>query len=270
MLEQEEILQQVEWLLSEGEPEKASQLCRRGLKRYPRNHELWLLLGDSLLDSGLPSQADRAFKNASEIRKHWSLPLAKRAEALLMEGRLRFARTLSNRAYETDRDCAHSTYLKGMILDVEGRWDVARFFYYRAARLDPEGYFPPVAIAFEKFSSLALEVLEVLGTSPGMKVIRNTRWEILPEVEPQRSEMKDVSPIAPCVILHGEPGEPEDILDHSEAWRGFIFWRNVIRQCRTVDELKEHLILVLQEELIHLEHILDDACLSEEDPDLPF
>jgi len=249
VLEHDEILEQVEWLLSEGEPEKATQLCRRGLRRYPRDHVLWFLLGDSLLDTGQLNQADKAFKNAHEIRANWALPLAKRAEAMAMDGRLSFARSLADKAYEMDRNCPHSSYVLGLLLDLEGRYDEARFFFYRATRLDREGYFVPTSVPLATFETMVKEVLDHFReTSLEDPRLMDIDWEVCPVVDTRRKELAEVSPVTTCIIVE-TPAPVGSRAGTETALKGFMFWNNNVRLCRDVSELREQIFLSLSDEL---------------------
>lgn len=250
MLEYEEIVQQVEWLLNEGEPEKATLLCRRGLRRFPRDAELWFLLGDSLLESGRLAPAEKAFKNAFEIRGAWPLALAKRAEALITLNRLRFAQELGEKAYELDRDCPHCSYVKGLLHDIAGDHDVARFFFRRAAKIDSDGYFNPVVVSSRQFHQLVkgavAQIREAAAENPEAAAIQ---WQILGRVHEEIPELAGISPLAACYI--SVPKAAEGAADNPcpRNLKGYLFRSNIVRMCRDLQELASQIHFCLMDEI---------------------
>lgn len=250
--DRDELLEHVEWLLNEGEPERAWMLCKRGLRRFPKDPELWFCLGDSLLESGRFASSDKAFRRACELRPGWAFPMAKRAESLLMLGRVRKAAELAEQAHETDRDLPHSSYVKAIIHDVEGDDDAAYFFYRRAQRLSPDDYFAPAQVPYERFMKEFDASLKHLHSACCMtEQIESTRWLVLERVDHSIPELKKLQPMALCHLETGPvPADAEDgpgALPPIET--GFIFRRNIARICRTPDDISTQIYFSVLDEL---------------------
>ncbi len=260
MLNHDDFLDHIEWLLNEGETDRATALCRKGLRRFPKDQQLWYLLGDSLLDSGKLSQAEEAFKNASEIKSDWALPLAKRAETLAAMGQTRKAEGLALKSYSMDRDNPYTNFVRAILYELAGEYDIALFFYRRAERLDPEAYFAPVVVNHEEFME-AFEVAreQLKDSSLDLGDLDEIRWLVLERVDEEIPELKRVSPMAPCHFVATDDGRDvddeflEDDLDIPREPRvvelGFVFKRNILRVCRNKEDLYTQIYLCLLEEL---------------------
>jgi len=250
--DRDELLEHVECLLNEGEPERAWMLCKRGLRRFPKDPELWFCLGDSLLESGRFGSSDKAFRRACELRTNWAFPMAKRAEALLMQGRVRKAADLAELAHEADRDLPHSSYVKALIHDVEGDEGAAYFFYRRAQKLSPDEYFAPARVSYERFMKEFDAALKHLNSACCMtEQIEGTRWLVLERVDHSIPELKKLQPMALC-HLETKPA-PENTEDGPSELplieTGFIFRRNIERICRTADDICTQIYFSILDEL---------------------
>ena len=258
MLDRDELLEHVEWLLNEGEAERAWALCKRGLRRYPRDAELWVYMGDSLVDSDRLKDADRAFRRAADLKSDWAIPVAKRAEVQLITGHLRRASNLADRSHELDRDLPHASYVKAICAELMDEHDVAHFWYRRAQRLNQDRYFAPPRVSHEQFIKefhAALEHLRDGGLFAQM--IATTRWEVLPKVETSRTELAEVSPMAEChfVLAEGDSvGEEASELQPGDEAQplvtvGYVFAGNIVRNCRNEEDIYTQIYVCLLEEL---------------------
>jgi len=246
------LIEHLEYLLNEGEPERAWNLCRRGLRRYPRDPDLWLFLGDSLVDSRRLVDADKAFRKAVELRPDWGIPLAKQAEVQLMEGNLERAVRLAEEAHELDRSLAHASYLKGICLELAGQEDGSAFWYHRAHRLQPEQYFVPARISQQRFTAEFVDVLDglrqqgIIGDG-----LDQGSWTVLDRVDPDNPDLAGVSLLSFCHLVK-KPGSRRrgGRVRRDAAWveRGYLFRRNNIRECRTPDDLNMQLYVAISDE----------------------
>lgn len=249
--DREELLEHVEWLLNEGEPERAWLLCKRALRRFPRDAHLWFYLGDSLLDSGRYVAADKAFKRSADLRPQWAFSVAKRAEAHLMLGNMDLARDYADKAHAQDRDLAHASYIRAIVYELDGAQDTAHFFYRRAHRLNPDDYFAPVRTTRRHFKrEMALAIQHMKDSNVTLASITDTRWLLLDRPDHRIPELADVSPLA-CsfLVACSEQSEDEDDVGLRRVETGFIFRRNIERLCRAFEDVYTQIYVSILDEL---------------------
>lgn len=253
MLDRDELIEHLEFLLNEGEPERAWNLCRRGLRRYPRDPDLWLFLGDSLVDSRRLVDADKAFRKAAELRSDWGVPVAKRAEVQLMEGNLEPAVRLADSAHDLDRNLAHASYLKGICRELAGQEEEAGFWLHRAHRLQPDQYFLPARIAPQRFMAEFVDVLDglrqqgIIGESLDL-----AKWEVCDHVDADNPDLVGISLLSYCHLVkkggvRRRGGRSKREVAPVE--KGYLFRRNNIRECRTPEDLNVQLYVAISDEI---------------------
>jgi tetratricopeptide (TPR) repeat protein len=252
VLDRDELLEHVEWLLNEGESERAWMLCKRGLRRFPKDAELWVFMGDSLVDSGRLAEADKAFRRGHEVSQDWAIPLAKRSEVHLMLGNLPQARLFADEAHELDKDLPHASYIRAVCFEMEGSEDVAHFWYRRAQKLNPDQYFIPVKQPRRLFmKDFRAAVEHLVNGGLFSTAVEKTRWKVHDKVDRGNRLLRDVSPMAYVHLIPQEvPGEVsgEDVTIRV----GFIFRQNILRDCRCVDDVYSQVYVSLLEELERL------------------
>jgi len=257
VLERDELIEHVEHLLSEGEPERAWALCRRGLKKFPRDADLWICLGDSLFEAARLDDAFKAFRKASEIKPQWAVPVARRAEILVVQGQLGAAREHAELAHSLNKDLAHASYAMALCCDLEGTDGVADFWYHRAHKLSPDRFYAPARVDNDTFRREFRRVLEHLRESPEYgRFLRGGQWMLKDRVERNLPDLSSLSPVTHCHLVSEEsiPG------DEGDSWgptliRGYIFRRNILRGCRTQEDLYDQISVSILEQI-------DDLSLS--------
>ena len=232
MLDRDELLEHVEWLLNEGESERAWKLCKRGLRQFPKDAELWLFLGDSYFEADRFPDAEKAFKRAAEIDPEWADPQARRAELELARGDFETARTLAEQAHNRDRDSAHASFVLGICNELDDAPEVARFWYHRARRLQPDGYFVPLAAGLATFDEALAQAMEQLSSSSSGEHLPGSEWTVLPQVDAARTDLAAISPLTRCHIVSGRStGRKPAVL------RGYLFTGNILRDCRSQSDV---------------------------------
>jgi tetratricopeptide (TPR) repeat protein len=245
VLDRDELLEHVEWLLNEGEAERAWMLCKRGLRRYPKDGELWLFLGDSLFDSDRLQEADRAFRRVAEIEPAWAIPFAKRAEVHLMLGNVQRAREMVDEAYKRDPDLPHASYVRAICYELEGNLDTARFFYHRSRHLQPDQYFPPVPCTNELFAeSFDAALAHLLDVDAFARSLTHTNWVVCDAVDREDPALKGVSPMMYCFLVPDQADAEEP-----QVVTGYVFRRNILRECRTMDDVDTQIYVSIMDEL---------------------
>jgi tetratricopeptide (TPR) repeat protein len=247
-------MEHLEFLLNEGEPERAWNLCRRGLRRYPRDPDLWLFLGDSLVDSRRLGDADKAYRKAAELRSDWGVPVAKQAEVRLMEGNLTAAFSLSEQAHDLERNLAHASHLRGVCCELAGREEEAAFWFHRAHRLQPEHFFVPARITAQRFMAELVDVLDGLRQQGIIgEGLDPANWVVLDEVDPGNPDLEGVSLLSFCHIVRKPAGRrragARSKREAGTIERGYLFRRNNVRECRTPEDLNVQLYVAISDEV---------------------
>ncbi len=246
-------MEHLEFLLNEGEPERAWNLCRRGLRRYPRDPDLWLFLGDSLVDSRRLTDAEKAFQKVVELRPEWGVPVAKQAEVRLMEGDIQAAMRLASEAHDLDASLAHASHLRGICSELSGQEDEATFWFHRARHLQPEHYFVPARITSQRFQTEFMDVLDGLRQQGIIdEGLDHSKWEILDKVEPENPDLAGVSLLSFCHVVRKPAGRRRGgraSRDGGPVVRGYLFRRNNIRECRVPEDLNVQLYVAISDEL---------------------
>jgi len=233
----DEVLDRVDWLLEEGEPEEARRLCRRAIRQHARDERIWIAYGDALSETGRFRYALKAYERGSELAPDWALARARRAEALLEVGRVSDAEESVSVALELDRDDGHASFVRAMVYEFLGRDDLADFWYRRAARLDPENYFRPHHTTWDLFSAAAGEAVSML---PFQAAEALSGRELRVRELPSRTSRGVESILRMCetVLSAVDVGGP----------RIYLYKRNIERVCRDRHDMVEQIYLTLLNE----------------------
>lgn len=233
----DEVLDRVDWLLEEGEPDKARRLCRRAIRQHGREERLWIAYGDSLSEGGRFREALKAFERGAELAPSWALAHAKCAEALLEVGRVEAAEESVSLALALDRDDGHASFVRAMVHEFMGRDDLADFWYRRAARLDGDNYFRPHRTSWERFSAAAGEAVSMLPPQ-ATRALGGRKLRV--RELPSRTSRGLESILRMCETVRGTGEE--------EGPRTYLYRRNIERVCRDRHDLVEQIYLTLLNE----------------------
>ena len=233
----DEVLDRVDWLLEEGEPDKARRLCRRVIRKHAKDERLWIAYGDSLSEAGRFREALKAYERGADLVPSWALAQAKRAEALLEVGRVTEAEGAVEAALELDRDDGHASFVRAMVFEFLGKDDLGDFWYRRAAKLDLENYFRPHRTTWDRFRVAVSEAVSMLPPQAARALGgRKLRVRELPSRTSRGSE----SILRMCEIVRG--------VDDEEGSRTYLYRRNIERVCRDQFDLVEQIYLTLLNE----------------------
>lgn len=233
----DEVLDRVDWLLEEGEPEKARRLCRRAIRQHGRDERLWIAYGDSLSEGGRFREALKAYERGAELAPGWALAQAKRAEALLEVGQVEEAERAVDAALALDRDDGHASFVRAMVYEFLGKDDLADFWYRRAARQDAENYFRPHRTSWDRFSTAAGEAVGMLPAQAARALGgRKLRVRELPSRTSRGAE--SILRMCETVRAVGDEDGP----------RTYLYRRNIERVCRDQFDLVEQIYLTLLNE----------------------
>jgi tetratricopeptide (TPR) repeat protein len=233
----DEVLDRVDWLLEEGEPEKARRLCRRAIRQHGKDERLWIAYGDSLSEGGRFREALKAYERCVELAPDWALAQAKRAEALLEVGQVDEAEGAVEAALALDRDDGHASFVRAMVYEFLGRDDLADFWYRRAARQDTENYFRPHRTTWEHFSAAAGEAVSMLPAQAA-RALGGPKLRV--RELPSRASRGAESILRMCETVRA--------VGDGEGARTYLYRRNIERVCRDQFDLVEQIYLTLLNE----------------------
>ena len=233
----DEVLDRVDWLLEEGEPDKARRLCRRAIRQHPKDERIWIAYGDSLSEVGRFRDALKSYERGSDLAPKWALAWAKRAEALLEVGRITEAEDAVASALDMDRDDGHASFVRAMVLEFLGLDDQADFWFRRAARLDADNYFRPHRTTWDHFRAAAGKAVAMLPTQAA-KALGGRKLRV--RELPSRTSRGTESVLRMCEAVRPSDGE--------DGPRIYLYRRNIERVCRDRFDLVEQIYLTLLNE----------------------
>lgn len=239
----QELLETIDGLLDDGQPEAAEKVARGALKVSPTEWSLWMALGQSLSERGRFRQAAKAFLNAvSSEDGNQACALTSWAQCEVECGDLVAAQDLVEAALRNDPDYPHASFVRAFLYEFGLRDDAAEFWYFRAAKLDPESFFKPLRLdplAFDQAVDAAIERLpeQYKSLMPGFRV----RSRLLPPLSPRRRKCTVLSPGETRPSRPGERDAARPVI--------YVYQRNLERMCKSRDELDSEIVLFLEEEL---------------------
>jgi len=238
----DELLDRVDWLLEEGEPDKARRLCRRGIRQHAEDERIWIAYGDSLSEGGRFREALKAYERGAELAPCWALAQAKRAEALLEVSRVEDAEEAVDAALALDRDDGHASFVRAMVYEFLGKDDLADFWYRRAARQDVDNYFRPHRTTWDRFSAAAAEAVSMLPPQ-AERALGGSKIRV--RELPSRTSRGIESILRMCETV-GRTGASTS--DDDDGPRTYLYRRNIERVCRDQFDLVEQIYLTLLNE----------------------
>ena len=170
-------------------------------------------------------------------------------------GHLEAARTALHRAYQLDRDSAHTLYHLALLEEHEGRYDRAEEFFVGAERLQPDLYPRPFRVSEEDFHKAAEEAVVSLPES-FRRYIGNCPIVIEDLPDPSVYQTHGESPALLGLFLGTPTTEPGHSPTLGTAPKLameciLLFKRNLEKVARTRDELVEQVQITVKHEIGH-------------------
>jgi tetratricopeptide (TPR) repeat protein len=239
----QELLETIDGLLDDGQPEAAEKVAREALKVSPAEWSLWMALGQALSERGRFRAAAKAFLHAvSSEDGHQACTLTSWAQCEVECGDVLAAQDLVEAALRCDPDYPHASFVRAFLYEFADRDDAAEFWYWRAARLDPNSFFKPLRLPAEGFDHA---VESAIGRLPEqyqeLLPLFRLRARTLPPLSPRR---RKCTALAPGETRPSRPGER----DPSKPVI-YLYQRNFERMCKSREELESEVMLFLEEEL---------------------
>jgi predicted Zn-dependent protease with MMP-like domain len=253
LTEQEwERVQEVWDLLDAGRIEDARRELDVLLQQRPGHPDLRIVDAALLLEEGEPGRSLEALHGAERSADP---AVFFHLRGLAEHDLLRFEAALHDgeRALAVRADMPEAHDLVSRVLEHLGRWDAAADHAEQANALDPERYPLPLEMSDEEFDRCVERSIRELPAA-----VRKELDEIpvIVDALPERAMLaEDDPPLAPDLLglfvgrhllerSHGDvPAAPGAI---------HLFRRNLLRMCRTPDELAREIRITVQHEVGHL------------------
>jgi predicted Zn-dependent protease with MMP-like domain len=170
-------------------------------------------------------------------------------------GHLEGARTALHRAYQLDRDSAHTLYHLALLEEHEGRYERAEEFFVGAERLQPDLYPRPFRVSEEDFHKAAEEAVFSLP-EPFRRYIGSCPIVIEDLPDPSVYQTHGESPALLGLFLGTPSTEPGHSPTLGTAPKFameciLLFKRNLEKVARTREELIEQVQITVKHEIGH-------------------
>lgn len=237
--------------------ETAALYARRGREHAPeaaQGADLAALEASALNGLGRSQDALEAAQSALALSEELVPALVERGVALFELLRFGDARPALEAARAADDADAKAAFFLALLDERDGRDGPAGELFAAAAGLDPDTY--PAALDLDGPGFDALVRAEIARLAEADRTALATTdfsWSELPAVDDLQAGEPVLSPTIVGLYRPGEEGHKDAIL---------IYRRNLLRLCRTADELHREVRDTLLHELGHL-HGADDAELRD-------
>ena len=251
----EEVIEQVECLLDEGDFERSAHVVSRGLKRWKGSSELWTLSGEIQLEMGEPEQSERHFREAIRCSRVNAYGWGGLGRALLETGDVTEALNAMTEAVRLMPDHAELVYGLATALDVAGEYEAADEAYRECHRLSPEFYFVPFRVTRDEFDRLTRlsfnGIPEAVREALGRVTIdvRDTPSEV-----PVETGEKPLPPLLLGLFIGQARGEDWSMMGGTLGLypsRVYLFQRNIERASPDGEELTRQIEITLLHEIGH-------------------
>ena len=257
----EQILDQAEEALDDGDAEEALALCERVLRTAPDHAGALFLVGDAMRQLGDLESAIARYQRVTQLEPHHSLSWS--GLGFCQFDRLEFdeARTAVNRAIRDDDANAEAYYVRALLRERRGDYAGARRDFTRAALIDPEAWPMPVELTDGMVQAVVRETLDVLHPTLRADV---EQIPILVEEVPSAELCREFDPPAPPgEILGTFSGATFGERGGSEPWTQLpstivLFRRNLQRVAHDPVRVVEELRITVFHELGHFLGLDDD------------
>jgi tetratricopeptide (TPR) repeat protein len=237
--------------------ETAVLLSRRGREHAEEAvdaAELASMEASALNALGRSDEALRAAETALALDDDNVEAQVERGVALFERLRFQDAREVLKEAFEADAANAKAAYFLGMLEERLGNEADARRLFEAAAKLDAEAYPLALDLSSQAFDALVKTVLAKLGADEAETLSRTDfSWVDLPAQSDLEAGLPVLSPTIVGLFRPADEGRKPAIL---------LYRRNLLRLCRTPDELRREVRDTVLHELGHMNGA-DDAELRD-------
>ena len=250
----DEVVAGIRDALDQEDLERATKLCRKAIKKWKTDHEVWLLAGYTAQDQEAHDEALRAFDEAVQLRPDNVEALAARASALLDLGRVDDALEDAREAKELAPKDPLARHTLATALELAGQKKLAEREYLAAERLDPEGYPRPERVSRKEFDRLVKKAIARLPAHVH-EALENIHIGVkdFPGPEDQVEGERPLSLQLLGVFQGASLRERSTEDPWSIAVPGVItlFQRNLERMCASREELIEQITITVFHEVGH-------------------
>lgn len=163
--ELDDILDQAEDALDDGDPEQALELCDRVLRQDRQHVGALFLVAEAERTLGALEEAEQGYRTVTALHPDHSPAWSGLAWVMFDQLRFEEARVATLRALRADPANAEACFVRAMLRERRGDLSGADRDYLRASRSDPEGYPPPVRLSDAVLTSIVDEAQQAMHPS---------------------------------------------------------------------------------------------------------
>jgi predicted Zn-dependent protease with MMP-like domain len=250
----EELLDEAEAALADGDPEAALDLCREVHARAPNHPGAWFVIGDAQRALGDLAEAARAYRAAALGRPDHASSWASYALAAFEQLDAEEALRACFRAIKEDPENPEGWWVLSLIREWSGDQGGARRAALHARALDPGGYPLPAALSDDEVEGIINECIEALHPTV-QAYLQNVA--IILEDTPDEDTLRQHDPPASPLELLGTFSGPS-LMERSgdDPWSNLpptivLFRRNLERAGGSREEVVEQLRITVFHEVGH-------------------
>ncbi len=251
-----ELEREISALLDAGEAAQATRHLVRVRRRFPKDPEATLLLGDLFYEAGAFEEAAVTFESAATLSPNDAYPLALCGVCAIELGDIEAARASIDAALALDPRLPEAVWWRAVLHDLDGESRLSTNRYRQATKLAPERFELPYRVTTERFQQMAERALRDLdrryeGFSEALER-RNVALRIQ-DVPTSEQIVRDRFHPLWLGVFEGHAGADVSLEDPWSGMPGLVilFQRNLERDCRDAEELFEQIHITLLHEIAH-------------------
>jgi tetratricopeptide (TPR) repeat protein len=235
---QNDLFEKIERALDTGDLKEALVLSHDGIKKFPKNPNIWALRAEALDELGEIYEAVDAYSRALKYAPDWGPGYSRRSSLHIETGNLESAKKDIERSLALNNRDPEALFNLAIIHELDGNEVGARSMYRKSCQVDPYTYFMPVRVSHEVFKELLSVAIENMP-SDFREYLSYVSVAVhdLPERN-RREGWNRINPLTTVEII----GEPVPEKFFNDPWFHFpaiiiLYKKNLERSCRNTAEL---------------------------------
>jgi predicted Zn-dependent protease with MMP-like domain len=250
----EELVRDVEAAMDAEEWDRAANLGRKAVRRWPEDAKIWHLVGQVAFGIERPDEALEAMNRAVELDPEWVDAHVGAIQALLEMSLVDEAVSEAEGLARDVPDDALVVHLLATALEIAGQSGRANRLYKRAEALDPDHFFAPARVSRQRFDELTRAAISRLPDDI-QAALENI--EIVVKDVPHEGDVGEGEPpLNPTLLgvfmgFHRGEQSLEDPWTTAFPARILLFQRNIERVCHDHEELERQIGITVFHEVGH-------------------
>jgi predicted Zn-dependent protease with MMP-like domain len=250
----EELLDQAEQALDEGDVDQALELCRAVLSRDPRHPGALFVAADAERTAGNLEAAELGYRTVTQIAPDHSPAWSGLAAVLFDQLRFDEARVAALRALRADPMNPEAAHVRGLLRERRGDLRGGDRDFLRASRLDPEGFPLPEQLSDAMITAIIEEAKRDLH--PTIRTYLEQVAFVVEDVPSEELCREFDPPALPGELLGFFSGASLSDRSSDDPWAQIpatitLFRRNLARLAQDREHLIEELRITVLHEVGH-------------------